>query len=45
MHRLPGDRTDRYVRTVKRDDAASKGQVGRQRIFDGLLTRLDEQVS
>jgi integrase/recombinase XerD len=29
----------------QRDDAASKGQVGRQRIFDGLLTRLDEQVS
>jgi hypothetical protein len=26
----------------QRDDAAAKGQVGRQRIFDGLLTRLDE---
>jgi hypothetical protein len=24
----------------QRDDAAAKGQVGRQRIFDGLLTRL-----
>jgi integrase len=26
----------------QRDDAAAKGQVGRQRIFDGLLARLDE---
>jgi hypothetical protein len=26
----------------QRDDAATKGQVGRQRIFDGLLARLDE---
>ena len=25
----------------QRDDAAEKGQVGRQKIFDGLLTRLD----
>jgi site-specific recombinase XerD len=25
----------------QRDDAATKGQVGRQRIFDGLLARLD----
>jgi len=25
----------------QRDDAAAKGQVGRQRIFDGLLARLD----
>ena len=29
----------------QRDDAAAKGQVGRQRIFDGLLTRLDAQAS
>jgi site-specific recombinase XerD len=27
----------------QRDDAAAKGQVGRQRIFDGLLARLDEE--
>ena len=27
----------------QRDDAADKGQVGRQKIFDGLLTRLDAQ--
>jgi integrase len=26
----------------QRDDAATKGQVGRQKIFDGLLARLDE---
>ena len=29
----------------QRDDAADKGQVGRQRIFDGLLERLDQQAS
>jgi integrase len=29
----------------QRDDAAAKGQVGRQKIFDGLLTRLDGQAS
>ncbi|HYZ70747.1 MAG TPA: site-specific integrase [Thermoleophilaceae bacterium] len=29
----------------QRDDAANKGQVGRQRIFDGLLQRLDAQAS
>jgi site-specific recombinase XerD len=28
----------------QRDDAAEKGQVGRQRIFDGLLERLDSQA-
>jgi hypothetical protein len=27
----------------KRDDAERKGQVARQKIFDGLLTRLDDQ--
>lgn len=27
--------------TRQRDDAANKGQVGRQKIFDGLLQRLD----
>jgi hypothetical protein len=30
---------------AQRDDAASKGQVARQKIFDGLLARLDEQAS
>ena len=29
----------------QRDDAAEKGQVGRQKIFEGLLTRLDQQAS
>jgi hypothetical protein len=29
----------------QRDDAATKGQVGRQKIFDGLLARLDEHAS
>ena len=29
----------------QRDDAARKGQVGRQNIFDGLLARLDEHAS
>jgi Phage integrase family len=29
----------------QRDDAATKGQVGRQKIFDGLLTRLDQTAS
>lgn len=29
----------------QRDDAAAKGQVGRQRIFDGLLARLKEDAS
>jgi hypothetical protein len=29
----------------QRDDAAAKGQIGRQRIFDGLLTRLQENAS
>jgi integrase/recombinase XerD len=29
----------------QRDDAADKGQVGRQKIFDGLLARLDAQAS
>ncbi len=29
----------------QRDDAANKGQVGRQKIFDGLLNRLDGQAS
>jgi hypothetical protein len=27
----------------QRDDAERKGQIGRQKIFDGLLTRLDRQ--
>lgn len=29
----------------QRDDAADKGQIGRQRIYDGLLNRLDETAS
>jgi integrase len=29
----------------QRDDAAGKGQLGRQKIFDGLLARLDEHAS
>lgn len=29
----------------QRDDAAAKGQVGRKRIFEGLLARLDREVS
>jgi hypothetical protein len=29
----------------QRDDAADKGQIGRQKIFDALLKRLDEQAS
>jgi len=29
----------------QRDDAASKGQIGRQKIFDGILNRLDTTAS
>lgn len=29
----------------QRDDAAEKGQLGRQKIFDGLLVRLEEDAS
>jgi site-specific recombinase XerD len=29
----------------QRDDAAGKGQLGRQKIFDGLLARLEESAS
>jgi len=29
----------------QRDDAAAKGQIGRQKIFDGLLDRLDDHAS
>ena len=29
----------------QRDDAASKGQIGRQKIFDGILDRLDADAS
>jgi len=29
----------------QRDDAATKGQIGRQKVFDGLLGRLDEEAS
>jgi integrase/recombinase XerD len=30
---------------AQRDDAASKGQVGRQKIFDGILNRLDSHAA
>ena len=30
---------------AQRDDAADKGQVGRQKIFDGLLDRLTQDAS
>jgi len=30
---------------LQRDDAAAKGQIGRQRIFDGLLSRIDDPAS
>jgi integrase/recombinase XerD len=30
---------------AQRDDAATKGQVGRQKIFDGILNRLDSQTA
>jgi hypothetical protein len=33
----------RHTLQHQRDDAERKGQVGRQKIFDGLLTRLDDQ--
>ncbi|MDT2008603.1 site-specific integrase [Rhodococcus opacus] len=29
----------------QRDDAASKGQIGRQKVFDGILDRLDTDAS
>jgi hypothetical protein len=29
----------------QRDDAAAKGQAGRTKIFDGLLSRLNEAAS
>lgn len=29
----------------QRDDAATKGQLGRQQIFEGLLRRLEVQAS
>ena len=29
----------------QREDAATKGQVGRQKIFDGILERLDNEAS
>jgi integrase len=30
---------------AQRDDAAKKGQLGRQKVFDGLLARLDQTAS
>ena len=30
---------------LQRDDAVAKRQIGRQRIFDGILARLDEHAS
>ncbi|MCA1572916.1 MAG: site-specific integrase [Chloroflexi bacterium] len=29
----------------QRDDAANKGQIGRQKVFDGLLDRLEDEAS
>jgi hypothetical protein len=29
----------------QRDDAANKAQVGRQKIFEGLIARLDSEAS
>jgi integrase/recombinase XerD len=29
----------------QRDDHAAKGQIGRQKIFDGILNRLDTEAS
>ena len=39
--------TDEFRPTLERqrDDAAAKGQAGRQRIFEGLIARLDVQAS
>jgi hypothetical protein len=30
---------------LQRDDAAGKGQLGRQKVFDGLLARLEADAS
>lgn len=30
---------------ARRDDATAMGQIGRQKIFNALLVRLDEQAS
>ena len=30
---------------AQRDDATNKGQIGRQKIFDGILNRLDDQTA
>jgi MinD superfamily P-loop ATPase len=35
----------RPVLERQRDDTVDKGQVGREKVFDGLLTRLDAQAS
>jgi integrase len=35
----------RPILEKQRDDAADKGQAGRKKIFDGLLSRLDEAAS
>ena len=37
--------TFRPTLQAQRDDAQNKGQVGRQKIFDGLLERLDHDAS
>jgi hypothetical protein len=29
----------------QRDDAAEKGQLGRQKVFDGILARMEGQAS
>jgi len=33
------------LRTLPREDAVAKGQVGRTKIFDGLLDRLEHDAS
>ena len=40
-----GEFLDLTVDQRQRDDAAGKGQVGRQKLFDGLLARLDQAAS
>jgi len=45
MHVLPDHHRVPPHPRKQRDDAAAKGQAGRKKIFDGLLSRLNEAVS
>jgi hypothetical protein len=45
VHLLPTTLEFRPTLERQRDDAADKGQIGHQKIFDGLLERLDQQAS